>query len=285
MTTAKIVRFHETGNASVLKIASEPLIEPGPGEVRIQVEAIGLNRAEIMFREGSYLEEAVLPSKLGYEASGIVDALGEGVEALAIGDRVSTVPSFSMSQYGVYGESAIVPASAALKYDSSLSPIQATAIWMPFITVYGALIDIGQLQQEDTLLVTAASSSVGVAAIQLAKSVGAKVIATSRGKKKADFLLEMGADAVIQTDNQPLAETVMELTDGQGARLIFDPIGGAMLTELADAAATQGVIIEYGALDNEPPAYPLFASLGKGLTIRDTHCLKFLKTPNASRLQ
>ena len=107
----KIVRFYETGGPEVLKLEELPLTEPGKGEVRIKVEAIGLNRAEVMFRKGQYLETPQLPSRLGYEAAGLIDAIGPDVTEFQIGDRVSTIPSFPMGQYGVYGESAIVPAS------------------------------------------------------------------------------------------------------------------------------------------------------------------------------
>ena len=103
---SKIIRFHETGEADVLKVEDVPLTEPGDGEVRLKVEAIGLNRAEVMFRRGQYLENPELPSRLGYEASGIIDAVGPGTSGITIGDRVSVIPSFSMGTYGVYGESA-----------------------------------------------------------------------------------------------------------------------------------------------------------------------------------
>ncbi len=96
-------------------------MEPGEGEVRLAVEAIGLNRAEVMFRQGQYLENPELPSRLGYEAAGIVDAVGPGTSGIQIGDRVSTIPSFSMGTYGVYGESAVVPAYAVAHYPGSLS--------------------------------------------------------------------------------------------------------------------------------------------------------------------
>jgi len=105
----RIVRFHEMGGADVLQIDDLPLEEPGEGEVRLKVEAIGLNRAEVMFREGQYLEDPDLPSRLGYEAAGIVDAVGAGVGNINIGDRVSTIPAFSMRTHGVYGESASTP--------------------------------------------------------------------------------------------------------------------------------------------------------------------------------
>jgi len=103
---AQIVRFHEIGGADVLKIEELPLTEPIEGEVRLKVEAFSLNRGEVMFREGKYLYAPELPSRLGYEASGMVDAVGPGVTDIKIGDRVSTIPAFSMGKYGVYGESA-----------------------------------------------------------------------------------------------------------------------------------------------------------------------------------
>lgn len=267
-TQNKVVRFHETGNADVLKIESLPVSDPGEGEIRIKVEAIGLNRAEIMFREGQYLEVPEVPCRLGYEASGIVDAIGGGVSGFSIGDRVSTIPSFSQGKYGVYGEIAIVPATAVAHYPPNLSATEGTAIWMQYLTAYGGLIEVGQLKADDVLLVTAASSSVGLASIQIAKHIGATVVAITRGNEKRQPLLDAGADHVIATNDEDLVESVMSLTDGKGANLAFDPIGGQMLSQLAEAAAPSGTIIEYGALSPEPTVYPLFAALGKSLTIR-----------------
>lgn len=94
----KIVRFHKTGAADVLKLEDVPLAEPGKGEVRLKVEAFGLNRAEVLFRQGLYLEQAVFPSRIGYEAAGIVDAVGPEVGGIQVGDRVSTIPSFSIGK-------------------------------------------------------------------------------------------------------------------------------------------------------------------------------------------
>jgi len=267
-STAKVVRFHETGDASVLKIEELPVAEPGEHELRIKVEAIGLNRAEIMFRNGAYLETPQLPSRLGYEAAGVVDAIGKHVTDFKVGDRVSTIPSFSMGQYGVYAEYAVVPVHAVAKLPESLTMQQGTSIWMQYLTAYGALVDIGQLKPGQRILITAASSSVGVAAIQIAKALGAVVIATTRGESKKSFLLDQGADHVIQTDSEDLVTRMAEITQDTGAEFIFDPIGGPMLSQLAEVACKGGRIIEYGALDNEPTPYPLFTALAKGLTIR-----------------
>jgi NADPH:quinone reductase-like Zn-dependent oxidoreductase len=138
--TVKIVRFHQTGGAEVLKLDELPLPEPATGEVRIRVKAIGLNRAEVMFRLGRYLVQPELPAKLGYEASGIVEAVGPGVDRSWIGKTVSTVPAFAADKYGVYGEVAIVPVHAIAVYPDKLSYEEGTSIWMQYLTAYGALI-------------------------------------------------------------------------------------------------------------------------------------------------
>ena len=275
----KIVRFYETGGAEVLKVEEWPLVEPGEGEVRLTVEAIGINRAEVMFRQGQYLENPQLPSRLGYEAAGVVDAVGPGASGIQIGDRVSTIPSFSIGTYGVYGESAVVPAYAVARYPKSLSSIEGAAIWMQFLTAFGALIEFGRLQKDAYVLMTAGSSSVGLAATQIAKSVGAHVIATTRGVGKKSFLMGAGADHVIVTDEEDLVESVMAITSGKGVSLVFDPVAGPLLAKLADSAAPGATIFEYGALSPEPTTYPLFSALAKGLTVRGYTLFEIVKNP------
>ena len=265
----KIIRFHEVGNADVLKIEDLALVEPKEGEIRLQVKAIGLNRAEVIFREGVYLEQPNFPSRIGYEASGIVDAVGAGVEGIKIGDKVSTIPSTfaKMSQYGVYGESAIVPAQVVAPFPDNLSFKQGTAIWMQYLTAYGALVYYGQMKRGDYVIITAASSSVGYSAIQLAKAAGAVAIATTRTSKKKQKLLDTGADYVIATQEEDLVARVMDITSGHGADLIFDPIAGSFVETLAQAAAIGATIFVYGALsmEIETTPFPLMTALSKGL--------------------
>ena len=275
----KIVRFYETGGAEVLKVEELPLVEPGEGEVRLAVEAIGLNRAEVMFRQGQYLENPELPSRLGYEAAGIVDAVGPGVSGIQIGDRVSTIPSFSMGTYGVYGESAVVPAYAVAHYPGNLSPVEGASIWMQYLTAFGALIEFGQLQKDAFVLITAASSSVALAAIQIVKSAGAFSIATTRGAGKKSFLAGAGADHVIVTDEEDLVEKVMSITSGKGANMVFDPVAGPLLEKLAGAAAPGAIIFEYGALSPAPTTFPLFSALSKGLTVRGYTLFEIVRNP------
>jgi NADPH2:quinone reductase len=275
----KIVRFYETGGAEVLRIEELPLVEPGEGEVRLAVEALGLNRAEVMFRQGQYLENPELPSRLGYEAAGIVDAVGPGTSGIKVGDRVSTIPSFSMGTYGVYGESAIIPAYAVAQYPERLSSIEGAAIWMQYLTAFGALIEFGRLQKDAYVLITAGSSSVGLAAIQIAKSVGALAIVTTRGAGKKSFLMGVGADHVIVTDEEDLVESVKAITSGKGVSLVFDPVAGPLLGELADTAAPGATIFEYGALSPAPTTFPLFSALAKGLTVRGYTMFEIVRNP------
>jgi NADPH:quinone reductase-like Zn-dependent oxidoreductase len=277
--TAKIVRFHTTGGPEVLKIQEEPIPEPKEGEVRLNVKAIGLNRAEVMFRSGQYLDTPVLPSKLGYEAAGIVAAVGPGVDKSWLGKKASTVPAFLMSQYGVYGEVAIVPANALAAYPENLTPEEGTSIWMQYVTSYGALIAHARITKGDFVIITAASSSVGIAAIDIVKAEGATSIATTRTSKKKPTLLAAGATHVIATQEEDFTARVKEITGGKGARVIFDPIAGKGVELLAQAAASGGTIFEYEALALEPTPFPLFAALSKGLSVRGYTLREVLSDP------
>ncbi|MDP9292646.1 MAG: zinc-dependent alcohol dehydrogenase family protein [Verrucomicrobiota bacterium] len=263
-----IIRFHQTGGPEVLRIDEVEVPAPKAGEVRIAVKALGLNRAESMFRSGQYLEQPRFPARLGYEAAGTVEAIGEGVEGLQPGDVVSTIPGFSQNDYGVYGEVAVVPATAVAKHPASLSWEEAAAIWMQYVTAYGALIATAELKPADTVLIPAASSSVGLAAIQIANLVGATAIALTRTGAKRQALLDAGAAHVIATEEEDLVAEVKKLTGGKGARVVFDPVAGPTLNKLAAATAQQGIIFQYGALSTEPTPLPLMDVIGKSLTVR-----------------
>lgn len=266
--TVKIVRFHELGDAGVLRLDEMPLPEPGAGEVRLRVKAIGLNRAEVMFRMGRYLVAPVLPSKLGYEASGVVEAVGEGVDAAWVGKTVSTVPAFPVDKYGVYGEVAVVPVEALAEYPAHLTAEEGTSIWMQYLTAYGALVMQGKVRAGDYVVITAASSSVGLAAIEIVKAEGGVSIATTRTSAKKAELLELGADHVIATEEEDLVARVMEITGGKGARVVFDPVAGKGLETLAAATAMGGIVFEYGALAMEATPYPLMAALSRGIWVK-----------------
>jgi len=265
---AKIVRFHHVGGPEVLKIEDVPSRQPSKGEVSLSVQAIGLNRADSMFMHGYYLEPPQLPATLGYEASGIVTAIGAQVDPSWLNKSVSTIPAFSPNQYGVLGTEVIVPVHALAEYPPHLTPIEATSIWMQYMTAYGALVEFGHVQKGEFVLITAASSSAGLAAIQTMKAEGAISIATTRTSAKRGELLALGADHVIVTDEEDLVARVNDVTGGAGARIIFDPIAGPLLDQLAEAAAPGATIFEYGWLSGAQTPFPLIPALQKALNIR-----------------
>lgn len=277
---AKVVRIHELGGPEVLRLDDLDVGEPGPGEVRLRVQAIGLNRAEALFRAGQYLEAAKLPARIGYEAAGIVDAVGSEVSGVAVGDAVSVIPAFSLNDYGTYGETVIVPAHALAKTPPGLSPVEAAAVWMQYLTAYGALIDIAKLGAGEAVIIPAASSSVGLAAIQIARMVGATAVATTRSGAKGDALLEAGAHHVVATDHDDLAAEVERITDGKGARVIFDPVAGPFVETLAGAAARGGTIFIYGLLSMSPTPFPTMVALNKGLTVRGYTLFEIVSDPD-----
>src|SRR5215510_2159743 len=264
----RIVQFHRLGGPEVLAIEDVPSSEPSSGEVTLQVQAIGLNRAESMFMHGYYLEPPRLPARLGYEASGIVTAIGPGVDPRWLYKNVSTIPAFSPNRYGVIGTEVIVPVHALAEYPSHLTAIEATSIWMQYMTAYGALVDLGRMKKGEFALITAASSSVGIAAIQTVKAEGAVSIATTRTEAKRDELFALGADHVVVTDEEDLVSRVKDITGGAGTRIIFDPIAGPLLDKLAEAAAPGATIFEYGWLSGAPTPFPPVLAMQKALNIR-----------------
>jgi NADPH:quinone reductase-like Zn-dependent oxidoreductase len=262
---AKVVSFDQLGDANVLKLEDVQVREPGKDEIKIKVEAIGLNRAEVLFRQGNYVEMPKFPSSLGYEAAGVVEAVGEGVTNLKVGDKVSTGPFFSMRDYGSYGEQVIVPANAAFRYPDNLTSTEAASIWAQYLTGYFAFADVGKLQPGQYVLITAASSSTGYSAIQLAKMMGAITIATTRTQAKRQNIVDAGADYVIVTNEEDLASRVKEITSGRGVELVYDPVAGPTLAQLVEVTAPKGTIIIYGTLSPEPTIFPLLPAITKSI--------------------
>src|SRR5882757_2422190 len=192
--TAKTVVFSALGGPEVLKIEKLEIPAPGAQEVRIQVKAIGINRADSMYREGFYPEKPVFPrAKLGYEAAGIIEAIGDGVTGFAIGDVVSIVPAFSLNAYATYGELIVMPAYTLQKHPSNLSFEEAASIWTSFISMYGLLVDAAKIKAGQTVIITAASSSAGLAAIQFTNLMGGISIGVSSSAGKREALLNAGA--------------------------------------------------------------------------------------------
>ena len=264
---SQIVRFHALGGPEVLQLEDLPVGAPGSGEVRVRIEAIGLNRSEAMFRRGGYLQPPTLPSLIGYEAAGTVEAVGADVKGIAEGDRVSILPTFRMGPYGVYGEQAIVPATSVMPIPAGLSSIEAASVWMQYLTAFG-IVEAGKARVGDPVLITAASSSVGIAAIQIANWIGAEPIALTRSSSKAEALKALGARHVIASSEGDVPAQVQRVTAGKGARIVFDPVGGPYVETLANCMSESGVMLIYGGLSGQPTPYPHWPAALKSLSLR-----------------
>lgn len=265
---ARVIRFHQHGGPEVLRIETIDGPLPGPGEVRISVKALGLNRAEALLRAGAYIETPVLPSGLGLEAAGTVAAVGDGVREFRPGDAVSIIPPISMVRYPAYGDTVTFPADMVVANPASLGFNDAAALWMAYLTAYGALVDLAGLKRNEIVVITAASSSVGLAAIQIARLIGAIPVAITRTSAKRQALLDAGAVWVIASQEEDSETRLKALAGERGVRVVLDAVGGPIFGPLTAAMARKGILIEYGGLSREATPFPLAAVLGKSLTLR-----------------
>ena len=196
-----------------------------------------------------------------------------------MGKQVSTIPAFTLNEYSMVGETAVAPIEAVAEYPANLTPSEGAAIWMQYLTTYGALVPIGEVTKGDFVVITAASSSVGLAAIEIVKAEGGISIATTRKSDKKETLKKLGADHVIATEEEDYVARVHEITHGKGARLTFDPVGGSFIEKLAEAAQPGGTIFAYGGLSEQPTPFPLLAAIGKGLSVCGYTLISFTTVP------
>jgi NADPH:quinone reductase-like Zn-dependent oxidoreductase len=264
---SKVVRIHAQGGPEVLALEELEVGAPGAGELRVRVEAVGLNRSEAAFRAGQYPVKPRLPAPMGYEACGVIEALGAEVRDFKAGDRVCVLPTFRLGEYGVYAERALVPVRSVMPAPPGMGSAEAASIWMAFLTAM-AITEITHASIGDHVIIRAASSSVGLAAIQLANWAGATPIAATRRSDKRQALLDQGARHVIATEESDLVDEVMKITGGKGARIVFDPVGGPYVDTLAQAMAVDGTLFIYGGLSGQPTLHPHWPAAFKNLCIR-----------------
>lgn len=277
--TARAIRFHRIGGPEVLGIEPVEIRQPGPDEVSIRVKALGLNRAEVLLRTDRYIESPQFPSGLGLEATGVVEAVGSQVRGFAVGDAVSVLPPTSMKQEPTHAEYLVVAQSRLVKNPPGQAWTDAAATWMQYLTAYGALVQAAGLREGDFVVITAASSSVGLAAIQIARRMGAVPIALTRTSAKREALLQAGAAEVIASEEENLRSRLFEITGKAGARVVFDPVGGPIFEPLTAAMAEGGILIEYGGLSPEPTPFPLFEVLSRSLVLRGYRVYEVLQDP------
>ncbi|OIJ63980.1 zinc-dependent alcohol dehydrogenase family protein [Streptomyces mangrovisoli] len=256
-TTARTVLFHEIGGPDVLTVEDVELPAPGPGEVLVRFEALGLNRAEAMFRAGTYFYQPALPgSRNGYEAAGEVEAVGEDVTAFAPGDLVLAAANFELSAHGVHAERVVLPTSALVPRSAGTDAVTGAAVWLTYTTAYGALIERAGLVPGNHVLITGASSGVGTAAIQVARRAGAVPIVTTRTEAKRQGLLDLGAEHVVVSGEEDVVKEAKRLTGGRGVDIVLDAIGGSGFAALGETVVPGGTLVSYGWLDEQPILLP-----------------------------
>ena len=262
----KAILFYQPGPPEVQRIETVAVADPGDSEVRIKVQAIGLNRSDLNFRQGLHPMAPLSPSCNGAEAVGVIESIGSNVTSFAVGDSVAVVPHMD-PQKGTYAEHIVIAAERVMPASQSLSVLENAALWASYMTAYGGLIETAQLSAGDCVIINAASSSVGLAAIQIANSVGAQAIALTRDKDKLAKLLDAGATEVLISSDVNLAVQLKQATGGKGARVVFDPVGGNGTTTLAGGMADRGIYVIYGALSADATLFPVAAAFEKLITM------------------
>lgn len=241
--TMTVIAIPAPGGPEALVAETRPLPVPGPGEILVKVAAAGVNRPDVLQRQGGYPPPKGASDIPGLEFAGEVVGLGEGASRFPLGAKVAAlVPG------GGYAEYAVVAEANALPVPKGLSPIEAAAIPETFFTVWSNVFDRGGLKPGDVFLVHGGTSGIGVTAIQLAKTFGATVIATAGGAEKCARCRELGADLAIDYREQDFVEEVKDFTKGHGADVILDMVGGDYIERNHEAAAVEGRIVQIAFL-------------------------------------
>lgn len=229
------------GAPSVLELREAPDPTPGPGEVRVRVKAAGVNFADIMARMGLYPDAPKLPCVVGYEAAGVIDALGEGVTHLQIGQRVA-----GMTRFGGYSDVVCVPAIQAAPLPDSIDFVQAAALPVNYLTAWLMLVRLGNVQAGERVLVHAAAGGVGQAAVQICRWKGAEVIGTASASKH-DRLREAGVAHCIDYSTQDFEAEVARITGGEGVGIVLDAVGGKSFQKSFRSLGHLGRLYAFGA--------------------------------------
>jgi len=244
----KAVRVHHYGDADVLQYEEVPLPEPGEGEVRVRVEAAGVNFIDIYHRKGLY--PVSLPFIPGVEAAGTVEATGPGVTDFQVGDRVA----YAM-QLGAYAEYALVPAAKLVAIPEGVDVATAAAVMLQGMTAHYLVYSTYPLKEGETALVHAAAGGVGHLLVQLAKRKGARVIGTVSTEEKARLAREAGADEVILYTQTDFASEVRRLTDGRGVDVVYDSVGRDTFEKSLDCLRPRGYLVLYGQSSGPVPPF------------------------------
>jgi NADPH:quinone reductase len=251
------IQIQTTGGPEVLQLAELPIPAPGPGQVLIRVEAIGVNFIEVYFRKGVY--KATLPLIPGSEAAGTVEELGPGVTGFAPGDLVTSV-----GVLGSYAEYALVPALQLVKVPAGLTPEQAAAAMLQGMTAHYLATSTYPVKAGETVLVHAGAGGVGLLLTQIASRIGARVITTVSTLEKAELSREAGASDVILYSEQDVAAEAKRLTGGKGVDVVFDSVGKTTFDGSLNSLRPRGMLVLFGASSGPVPPFDLIQLSGKG---------------------
>lgn len=263
----KAVVVNEFGGTDVLKYTTVDTPQPSSDEVLVKVMATGVNRLDHYLREGKMMPDIPLPHIFGSDAVGIIETVGENINTFEKGDKVMVVPGYPMNpehhdinpmtlapSYGIigaanqgtYAEYVKVPAKFVVKDTSGLSPELAATLPMVTVTGVRAVKEVGQVKKGDKVVVLAGNSGTGSFNIQLAKALGAEVLSTTTSDKNFDFIKSLGADKVINTKETDLVEAVKSWTNGIGADVIIDNLGGSFFSKSIEAIKPKGTVVSMG---------------------------------------
>ncbi len=258
----RAVRIHDLSGPSGLRVDDLPEAEPAPGEVLIDVRAAGVNFPDVLLSHGKYQFKPPLPFVPGGEAAGVVKAVGKGVTALAAGDRVAATMI-----HGAFAERIVAPEAAVVKLPDAVGFEVGAATLLTYATTWHALVDRAQLAAGETLLVLGAAGGVGIAAVEIGKLLGARVIAAASSDDKLTFCRAHGADEGIQYAREDLKERAKALTRGEGVDVVYDPVGGRYAEPALRTIAWEGRYLVVGFAAGEIPSIPLNLVLLKGCQI------------------
>ena len=258
----KAVLCKAYGPPESLVVEEVPSPAPGPGEAVVAVRAAAVNFPDVLIIQNKYQVKPPLPFSPGSELAGVVKAVGDGVNAVAAGDAV-----FAITGYGAFAEEVKVDARRLLRIPGGMGFVTAAAFGLTYATSDHALRDRGSLESGETLLVLGASGGVGLAAIEIGKALGARVIACASNDEKLASCRDHGADATINYATEDLRERIKTLTDGKGPDVIYDPVGGPYTEPALRSLAWRGRLLVVGFAAGEIPRIPLNLPLLKGCAI------------------
>ena len=262
-------QIHQLGEPrDALRLAEVPDPEPAPGQVLVRVLGAAANFPDVLMCQGSYQVRPPLPFTPGIELCGEIVAVGSGVTGVAVGDRVIGGP---VLPYGAYAELAVMNAEAILPAPEGLDDAEAAAFFITYQTGWFGLHRRARLAAGETLLVQAAAGGVGSGAVQLGKAAGARVIGVVGGERKAEVARALGADVVVDRLSQDFVQVVKEVTNGRGADVVYDSVGGEAYARSTKCIAFEGRILVVGFASGQIPSAALNHALIKNYSIVGLH--------------